>query len=469
MRVLEAHRSILVAIALATVCGACGGAPDEDGVSDPVVLIGVDGLEWDVVLPLVRSGRMPELESLMRRGTFGTLSTHAPAKSPVIWTTVATGKPPAAHGILDFTRRAPDGQVVLYSSTDRTTKALWNILDDAGLTTSVIGWWATYPVESINGVMVAPVNTRESNVGLGLLKPGAVREGAVNQVHPPEYEADVFAMVRSVDSELPEVLADHYPEAYGSGPDVDPEAWEALSWSVRADESTLRMALRLIRGLPIPHVLLVYFGTPDVVGHKYWRYHQPEVFRYPPTPDEIEVLGNMVRHAYEQFDAALGRLLAQLPKDATVLVVSDHGMHAKKVNQRFEVGEHGHFEQASGGHGDGPPGVLVVAGPAIQRSALADRVRELSRADLPALADVVDIAPTILALRGVPIGRDMEGAVIENLWRIESPAAPTFVESHDTEEWLAAQRSRGHKLRPGEEQRLEQLRSLGYVVDEPTE
>jgi hypothetical protein len=459
----------LVAIALAALCCACGGAPDEDGVSDPVVLIGVDGLEWNVVLPLIRSGRMPALENLMQRGTFGMLSTHAPAKSPVVWTTVATGKRPSAHGILDFTRRAPNGEVVLYSSTDRTTKALWNILSDAGLNTSVIGWWATYPVEPINGVMVGPVNTLESNVGLGLLKPGGVQPGAVNQVHPAGYEADAFAIVGSVDSELPAVLEHNYPEAYGFAKDVDREAWEALGWSVRADESTLRMALRLIRGLPIPHVLLVYFGTPDVAGHKYWRYHEPGVFRFPPAPDEIEILGNVVRHSYQQFDAALARLLAELPDDATVLVVSDHGMHAKKVNQRFEVGAHGHFEQASGGHGDGPPGVLVVAGPSIRRSTLADRVRDLSRTDLPQLGDVVDVAPTILTLRGVPVGRDMDGAVIESLWPTDSPPAPTFVETHDTEEWLAAQRRRRHQLRPGEEERLDQLRSLGYVVDEPTD
>ena len=115
----------------------------------PVVLIGVDGFEWDVALPLIRAGRMPTLEGLMRRGTFGELSTQAPAKSPVIWTTVVTGKEPPKHGILDFTRFNENGERVLYTSADRTTKALWNILSEAGQSISVIGWWNTFPVEAV--------------------------------------------------------------------------------------------------------------------------------------------------------------------------------------------------------------------------------------------------------------------------------------------------------------------------------
>ena len=41
------------------------------------MIIGVDGLEWDVVLPLIREGRMPNLESLMERGVFGELETYS--------------------------------------------------------------------------------------------------------------------------------------------------------------------------------------------------------------------------------------------------------------------------------------------------------------------------------------------------------------------------------------------------------
>ena len=102
-----------------------------------------------------------------------------------------------------------------------------------------------------------------------------------------------------------------------------------------------------------------------------------------------------------------------MPANTTVFVVSDHGMHAKQIDLDYDSDEGGRPERDSGGHGSGPPGVIVVAGPAVRRAEPGPSLRELTRADLPEIGDVVDITPTILALRGVPIGRDMDGAILE--------------------------------------------------------
>ena len=69
----------------------------------PLIVIAVDGLEWDVLLPLVREGRLPHLERLMEEGVWGQLETFQPTLSPIIWTTIASGKRPAEHGIEGFT------------------------------------------------------------------------------------------------------------------------------------------------------------------------------------------------------------------------------------------------------------------------------------------------------------------------------------------------------------------------------
>ena len=128
-------RALGFGIVAALLClGSCSPSPG------PVAVIGLDGLEWDVVLPLLREGRMPTLEGLMREGSFGRLSTRAPARSPVIWTTVVTGKEPGGHGILGFTRPDGSGGRRLYTSADRTTKALWNILGDHDQRSIVLGW-----------------------------------------------------------------------------------------------------------------------------------------------------------------------------------------------------------------------------------------------------------------------------------------------------------------------------------------
>ncbi len=449
----------LVALALTS----CSRGHDE-GVTDPVVVIGLDGLEWDVALPLLRAGRMPALEGLMERGCYGLLSTQAPAKSPLIWTTVATGKSPAEHGILDFTRTDGNGDRTLYSSADRTTKALWNILGDYGRTSVVLGWWTTFPVEEIDGVMVSQPNR-------GLLEDGGVEPDVAGQVHPVQLEGEVFAAIEEVDRTLPQALRSIYPDTPFDGTPANAANWDSCKWSIRADESIRHVALQLLRDHPLPDVFLVYFSSADVIGHRFWRFHEPAPFRHPPSAARLQELGEVVNRTYEQIDAALGELLAELPRDATILVLSDHGMQAKRVDARFDLDAGDPAGRESGGHGSGPPGVLIAAGPGVRRATGPTPVRELSRADLPQLGDVVDIAPTLLALRGVPIGRDMEGVVLETLFTPEfaQALAPRYVDTHDSAEWLAAQLERGSVDLPRVQERLEQLRSLGYIGDAESE
>ena len=87
--------------------------------------------------------------------------------------------------------------------------------------------------------------------------------------------------------------------------------------------------------------------------------------------------------------------------------------------------------------------------------------------DLSALdpvGGVLDVLPTILAVKGIPIGKDMDGTPIraiidfERLGRKEIRYIPT----HDTGEWLAAQPKRIREA-VDDSERLEQLRSLGYI------
>mgnify|MGYP001444098931 CR=1 FL=1 len=125
----------------------------------PLLVIGVDGLEWNVILAMLRDGSLPHLARFMRQGVYGRLNTLRTPQSPVVWASVATGKIPDKHGILGFTRRNNEGNRQLYNNGDRKTKAVWNILSDYGKRVAVIGWWMTYLVEQINGIMVAQTNT----------------------------------------------------------------------------------------------------------------------------------------------------------------------------------------------------------------------------------------------------------------------------------------------------------------------
>jgi len=124
----------------------------------PVILIGWDGADWRIIRPLLAAGRMPHLARLMARGAFSELRSYDPMFSPLIWTTIATGKPPTEHGIADFVvKDVASGARRPITSDFRKVKALWNVFSDFGRDSAWIGWWASYPAERTQGTIVSDV------------------------------------------------------------------------------------------------------------------------------------------------------------------------------------------------------------------------------------------------------------------------------------------------------------------------
>src|SRR5256885_285767 len=147
-----------------------------------LLLIGWDAADWKVIKPLLDAGQMPHLASLVAGGVHGNLATIYPALSPMLWTSIATGKRPYKHGIHGFSEPLPDGSGVRpITILSRKTKAVWNILNQTGHRSIVVGWWPSHPAEPINGVMVS--NHFEQVVGepdrMSPLLAGAVHPGSL--------------------------------------------------------------------------------------------------------------------------------------------------------------------------------------------------------------------------------------------------------------------------------------------------
>ena len=108
-------------------------------------------------------------------------------------------------------------------------------------------------------------------------------------------------------------------------------------------------------------------------------------------------------------------------------------------------------------------GVFIAAGPAIRPMGSPRPLRELHRKDLPIIASIYDVAPTLLALAGVPMGRDMEGRVLTRI--LNAPSSPAPVASHDDSEWREARaRFFAEAVQDSAEaERMSQLRALGYI------
>lgn len=447
----------------------CNHAEQPSSASDrePLLLIAADGVEWKVLLPLMESGRMPVLTSLCRRGVAGKLLTLVPTASPIIWTTAATSKMPEAHGIEGFIKeKEGDRPPAIYHSTDRKTKAFWNILSERDMIVHVLGWWTTYPVEPINGVMLAQTNTRQqrrSSAGPALWK-GTIYKGVPGQVWPVEMTDRIMQIVADVDADFDNRARSIFGQFKHKPAPLEELFWRSTRWSLNADAIYLRTARLILAGGHDYDVLAVYLGGTDVISHRFWRYTYPEDFVDKPTLEQIDDFGGIIEDYYCYVDGQIGELMADAGDDLTVIVVSDHGFIPLNQDKVHDLSlESGLINSA--GHPSGQPATFIAAGPAIRQNHLFDPQRGYpDEADIPTLGRTRDICATILALKGLPVGQDMDGVpMISVLEPTFLAAHPTdTVPTYDTQEWLAQHQAR--EFTPiGEPERLEQLRALGYI------
>lgn len=457
-------RVLLVAVALLAGCGrerpAGNGAGVEAG-PPPVLLLAVDALEWSEVLTRTKAGELPVLAGLMRSGRYGYLRSMVPSVSPVIWTTVATGRAPDDHGIQGFAKvDAPGGPATtLFNNWDRRRKAFWNVGTDRGRRTAVLGWWMTYPVDSLDGVMVAQVNTLDA-LAPGGSRPlmGGLDPGRPGQVFPPSREKELLAVGSGVAAGTDSTLAALFGDAFAGAAGDERRLFEEVAWAIRADATYLEIAHAID---PASFdVLAVYVGAIDVVSHRFWRYAHPGEFEHPPSAREIERFGGVLGAYYAHVDREIGRLLARYDRPPQVIVLSDHGMHAVNRAHRWADGD---VEPLSGHHDDGPPGVVLLAGPRVAPPADPLAALPEDPAALRTLGSILDVTPTLLALLDLPQAADLPG---EAWWSaILADSTRPRVPSYEDAGWTRAREALDPSAvaDPGREERLAQLRALGYL------
>jgi predicted AlkP superfamily phosphohydrolase/phosphomutase len=442
------------------LAAGCARAPAPGAAADPPILvIGLDGFEWNVALPLLRAGRLPHLAGLMARGVAGELETMRPNESPLLWTSIATGKHWTEHGIAGFVKDPRDAggqRAVQYTSGDRRVKAWWNVLSEHGVSSDTIGWWATWPAEEVLGMIAAPTWSPGTGV-----KYGWIAEGASGAVHPPELEAQVFETVArhaaEVDAHKRAIFGDMPADLSRKGQ----RQWEETNWAFRTDSTNAEVLRRRIASGAASRVLAVYLGGADVTGHRFWAALHPELFGLAPDHEVVRAFGHVIPAYYEYVDGLIGELLALLPAETTVLVISDHGMRSIDLDED-PIDLYG----VTGNHVDlENPAFFVAAGHGIARRALGAPLAELQRQDLPRLGGIVDFCPTLLALCGVPYGEDMLGRPLTGILDPAFLAAhpPASVPTHDDQAWLARERPSPQVDDP---ERREQLEQLGYLDGE---
>ncbi len=401
-----------------------------------VLLVGWDAADWKVINPLLDRGQMPALESLINRGAMGNLATLEPALSPMLWTSIATGMRPDKHGILGFIEPIPQQSGVRpVSSTSRKVKAVWNILIQAGLKAHCVGWWPSHPAEPLNGICISNHFQRaRSDPG----KPWPMRPGTV---HPPELR-EFFAELRVHPGELTEAhLLPFVPKAAEVDQDNDRRLYSIAK--ILAENSSIHAAATWILENREWDFLGVYYDGIDHFCHGFMNFHPPQMDGV--SDQQYEFYRDVVNSAYRFHDMMLARLLELAGEKTTVMLVSDHGFHSDHLRPK-----HIPDEPAGPAHQHRDQGILLISGPGLRQDELVHG------------ASLLDVAPTVLSLFGLPVGADMDGKPI-----VQAFAAPPEIDTIPS--WEATEGECGrHPMEMIEDpysaqEALQQLVELGYI------
>jgi predicted AlkP superfamily phosphohydrolase/phosphomutase len=284
-----------------------------------VVVIGLDGATWKVILPLLNQGKLPNIQYLIEHGTFGSCKsvTEFPLVSPAIWTSIVTGKKQNKHGIEGFVIHLPGGyEQVPVTSEFRKVKAIWNILSDYKKTVGTVEWFVTRPPEKVNGFMASVNSTRQ-------------------WFTYPETLAEQLDRLNPSNNETTRITSYPYIKHFELSVPFGTQEFtynytlrQIMKYQLR-DSWTFQADIYLYQKYQ-PDFFATYFPWIDTVSHLTWKYYEPISFNaiYDITTHEKQWFGNIIPIVYEEEDAKIGRLLKVIPKNATVIIVSDHGFQA---------------------------------------------------------------------------------------------------------------------------------------------
>ena len=365
-----------------------------------VVVVGVNGMEWDILRPLLLKGDLPNLAKVIKNGAYGKLRTVSAPNCPRVYSTIFTSTTPEEHGVSGF---------IVGGITANTNmlkeEPIWSILSKHDVTVGMANVPATFPVMPVNGYMISGMLTRGKNCEDGVLcapKLSEVEGG--DAVYPPSMKAELLKNVGDfyIDCERMPAAADlrgHESEVINK--------WLDKVQLIR--EQQTKLFDYLLTNHRTDFTFMVQ-SCEDRTGH--WLYPiTPFNVGYNPAIDTVRQ--DAFPNQYVAFDKVLGTILKHVDENTYLFVISDHGI--KPLREFEETDPHAHMDHEKTtpviakhdfADGDDVPGSFIAMGPGIKH-------------DLRLMgfeASVYDITPTILHLYGIEQPKQMRGHVLSEIF-----------------------------------------------------
>ncbi|MFQ5795330.1 MAG: alkaline phosphatase family protein [Candidatus Bipolaricaulia bacterium] len=263
-----------------------------------LVVLGLDGLPFSLLNEAFAAGRLPNLKRLSREGVWAQMNSVIPTVSSVAWATFMTGQNPAQHGIYGFVERSGQMKRFIPTGSDINAQTLWDRLNQLGVRTIVMNVPLTYPPKPVNGILIS-----------GFLGPNLDRI-----TYPQEVSMLLKKKGYIIDPDPRNVVTDK--DGF-------------LSEIFKAFQARADVALHLLREEAWDFFMCHIMET-DRLHHFFW--------------DSKDDTGAKYHRGfwkfYKRLDEFIGGLTAELPQDTGLLILSDHGFCAIKVEVDLNVHLH---------------------------------------------------------------------------------------------------------------------------------
>jgi len=383
------------------ICSASLLLFGQDKTGKPkVVMIGVNGMEWDILRPLLLQNKLPNLAGMIHKGVYGKLQTVSAPNCPRVYSTMFTSTRPEEHGVTGFIVGGITANTHMLKE-----EPIWSILSKKGVTVGMANVPATFPVMPLNGYMISGMLTRGKNCEDGVLcapKLSEVEGG--DPVYPAPFKKELLSK-----------LGDFYIDCEGmpgAGELKGHESEVINTWLEKVDvirAQQTKMFDYLLTNHPTDFTWFVQ-SCEDRTGH--WLYPiAPYNAGYDPKINSVRP--DAFPSQYIALDKVLGSILKHLDANTYVFIVSDHGI--KPLREFEDTDSHAHSDHEKTtpviakhdfADGDDVPGSFVAIGPDIKQD-----VRLMGFA-----ASVYDIAPTILHIYGIDKPAQMRGHALTDIF-----------------------------------------------------
>ncbi|MFW6131499.1 MAG: alkaline phosphatase family protein [Candidatus Aminicenantaceae bacterium] len=332
-------------------------------INKKVTIIGLEGLSFDFIIPMINEGKLPNFSWLIEQGSWGKLNSFSPSEPIVLNNSFNTGKLPANH-----------------KQISQFNYNLLNFKDRIEVTPRFILY--------------------HQMTRAGLIKISS-KEAVLEQ-------KDIWEILKDNKTEF---LKKDWPyDLNVNQPDKEAEKlFDTLFQELRYDKSrivnpvkqaiyrdyTYEKNVRTIKNKTNPQLVYFFLNGLSTVETYFYKYNFPKLFEGL-EQEEINKYSPVIENYYRYYDQIIGRYLASLKDDELLIVFSPYGIEPLSIWRRLIQRIMGNAD-ATASHEHAPPGVVFFYGNEVVKGKNIESI------------NIIDMAPTILYYIGLPVGKDMDG------------------------------------------------------------